>query len=250
MKQPCRILLLCLLLSSAHAAEEEQTLHAIIVCDTLASNIGPSCAADLNLMQREAKAIAKQSGMTLSELIFQKKSVNRTLLERIDEYPINSDDTVLFYFSGHGYRTPSKGDNIWPNLFFTSERRGVDFYAIVQRLRQKGPRLLIAIADACNNLIPDPFAPPLLVKGNRVRRNYKMLFADSSGSILISGCLPEQYSWCTRQGGIYTRAFLLSLHIEVHAKEPDWQVLLERASLSVMKWEELNQTPQFELSLY
>lgn len=236
---------------------EAAVLHAIIVCDTTADNIGSSVEADLRKIHLEVSRIAANTDLTLNEKKFSSREVNENVLNYIESQTFSSDDVVFFFFSGHGYRTDSKQGNIWPYLFFTPIGKGVDFSTISQSLAQKQPHLMIAIADCCNNVIPEFFAPPTLKKkhlalaltNNLLVQNYRELFLNHSGSIIISSSKPGELSWGTRSGGIFTLAFFESMDKEIHgSQQADWQVILSNASLKVIK-RDLGQTPQFEIVL-
>lgn len=236
---------------------EAATLHSIVVCDTTADNIGSSVEADYGILKRELRAIAMITEMDFKETSFTGLDVTGNILTAIAEMSFGSDDVVFFYFSGHGYRVASKGNNQWPNLYLTPTRRGIDLLEVVTILQDKQPRLLLAIADCCNNVIPEKYAPilvtrkarALMMKAPSVKHNYQQLFVHCSGRIVISGSIPGQTSWCGNNGGTYTIAFFHSLNQEAYTfSKADWRVVLDRASLNVIN-EDKDQMPQYELFL-
>lgn len=224
----------CLALSthSLNAA----SLHAIIVADTLDKNIGRSVAFDLENIQAEVRNIAFYTELELKETIFKDDQVLPSqLLQAIDQLEINEDDVIFFYFSGHGFRTEKKGETPWPNLYFCSVDQGIEFDWIGKKLENYHPRLTIMMADACNNFIPKPIAPPLMrksiIRESLIKDNYSKLFLECKGILMITSSLAGEFSFATKSGGLFTRAFLQHFHsaLEGHS-EADWFSILEHTS--------------------
>lgn len=238
--------------TSADAA----SLRAIIVCDTQADSIGKSVAADLTKVRQEVLKVSHYIGLEAKLSIFEKNNVNESVVSYLEMQEVDPDDIVIFFFSGHGYRTESKVGNIWPNLYFTPINKGVDFYQIIQIINQKNPRLLIAIADCCNNVMEENYAPSVLKNGNLALRtnrkdytkhNYQTLFLKQAGTIIVSSSEPGEYSWATKSGGLYTLALFESLNKEVMTTPvADWRIILDNASLKIIR-RDIGQTPQYEL---
>jgi hypothetical protein len=77
---------------------------------------------------------------------------------------------------------------------------------------------------------------------------------ENSGSIIISSCLPGEYSWAfTYIGGIYTLKFIEALKESTQSEKPPmWQNILDRAAIKVthaLAPQRKNQTPQYDLQL-
>jgi hypothetical protein len=234
---------------------EGATFHAVMVCDTQGDYIGPSVEADLTHVKQEFYNISLMTGMQLNQVIYSGNGIDGDILRNIDRLEVGSDDVIFFYFSGHGYRTQSKGNNQWPNLYLTPIKCGIDLLDVMTLLRNKRPRLILAIADCCNNVMTESYAPPvlrvtkkaLMLRSIDVHQNYRQLFVSQKGMIVMSGCVPGQVSWGTEIGGVYTVSFFHSLNQEAYTSfNPSWQVLLDRASLNVIN-KKMGQTPQYEL---
>lgn len=231
-------------------------LHTIIICDTHADNIEDSVEADLDRVRAEMHRAAYYTKLNVREKLFIDYQVDGRVLSWLKDYPIERDDVVFLFFSGHGYRTDSKDNNIWPNLYFTPANRGVDFYHLTQILNEKHPKLLIAIADCCNNVLPEAYAPPLMKDSSlalsfrkpKVKNNYEKLFLHSYGTVIASSSIPGQYSWGTKSGGLFTLALFESLNHEVNSFNPSWELLFTRAMTTVID-RDIGQNPQYELSL-
>lgn len=230
-------------------------LHAILVADTLDATIGEDVKVDLKKMQSAVKEIAKQTDLTLDPIIVTGRETSPSkLLARLDSVTIDADDVVVFFYSGHGYRTPSKGKSPWPNLAFSQSENGVDYAFVAQKLLDRSPRFLLAIADVCNSVIPDELAPTLVrkmipkpVSLDKIRENYRNLFLYSSGAIVVASSEPGEYSWATPNGSLYTLAFLQELSTEVHTVgTANWLDLLGRVTVDL----EQDQHPVYYINVF
>lgn len=250
-------LLLCILAATLSTLCGAGEIKAILLCDTKAQNLEKSVASDLKNFQAELQRISTHTGLPLVLHTFTNEKVGKPFIDELKDIPIEEGDVVLFYFSGHGFRTNSKGSNQWPNLYLTSGKAGIDFYEVYQLLSKKKPRLLIAFSDCCNNVLPEKSAPPVLpVHAYKHQKpvsyqkaNYKKLFLKTRGTILIGSSMPGEFSWGTQSGGLYTLAFLKFLLEEVHSPKPaDWYVILDKAAKQIVG-RQLGQTPQYELHI-
>lgn len=129
--------------------------------------------------------------------------------------------------------------------------QGFDFYAVTQKLLEKEPRLLIAISDCCNNIIPEGFMPEIFQNrfydwwGSNVNKNYKKLFLESEGVFIGTGCLKGEYSYCNSVlGGFFTNAFCASLESVAYEKEyPEWEGVISEIGEKVQKMSSDEQHP-------
>jgi hypothetical protein len=242
-------LLLCVLVSQGEAAE----LHAIIVTDTIAVNIGSSVEADFQKVDHEVMRISFHADLPYKKYLIKGHEItSKRILATIKSLDVKSDDVVFFYFSGHGYRNRSKQSD-WPNLFITRENCGIDFDLISKEIEKKRARLMVVFADVCNNIVPDIFAPPLVAKSfmrtsptSTLSQAYVSLFRNSCGKILIAGAKTGEFAWCTPKGALLTDAWIRSIAEEGALGElADWQTVLDRAALTVKE----DQNPFFEIHL-
>ena len=240
---------------------EAAHLYALLVADTVDDSIGDYCGKDLRSMQRELQNIASKTGLRLRLTALQGGATAADqVLQHLAQIQPGSDDVVFLYFSMHGFRTTSKQD-IWPDLYFNNGENALDFNSINQVAINKNPRLLISIADVCNNVLPDGSIPIVQAKAlldrekaARTEKNYRQLFLSSAGTIIVSGSIPGQSSWSYRKGSLYTLEWLKSLKTEVEGRGvANWTAMLNRASqgtasTSSGSFGEL-QNPQFQISL-
>ena len=103
-------------------------LVLLLNCDTEANNLEESVYSDLQNIRDEALRISHLTGMPIREISFQGYELNvKAVLNSLNSLKIKNDDVLIYYFSGHGYRTPSKKDNPWPYLFFSKSGFAVDY---------------------------------------------------------------------------------------------------------------------------
>src|ERR1700733_3375785 len=100
-----------LLAFGAPTSIKAASLQAIIVADTFDLSIGDGASADLQKMRYAIQQIAKQTKLALKQdIIAGKNATPAKLLAKLNELKIKNNDVIIFFFSGHGYRTPSKND--------------------------------------------------------------------------------------------------------------------------------------------
>jgi hypothetical protein len=213
-----------------------KTLHAILVADTI-HDIGSVTWPDLCHWQNELRVITQHTQMILKEKIFYGSDFSK---EKIKSYlkslTVNEKDSVVFYFSGHGYRTSQK-KTPWPFLTFEFYKPGLDIQWITDVIRSKKPQFALVISDCCNNFMEMGFFGS---ETKNIQINlrqfppfypgYDQLFCKAKGCIVISSCSAGQFSYGSRFGGLYTQCFFTSLNRELTEKKPSWKHLLERAN--------------------
>lgn len=230
---------------------EAARLHSIVVADTTDFSIGVSAACDSNKIQEEMKKVAKYTELEHHEILITGQDVlPKNVFEAIRPLEIEEEDVVVFYFSGHGYRTESKENNPWPNLYFTLAGEGIDLLGICNLLEKKNPRLLVVIGDVCNNIVPENFAPNLVCKmfsifndEELLKANYQSLFLENQGTLIISSSEAGEYSWATTRGSLFTLSFLGNLNKVVKSEDyPEWETILLKTLLEIAG----EQHPQWE----
>ncbi|MFQ5729987.1 MAG: hypothetical protein ACE5GN_06470, partial [Waddliaceae bacterium] len=151
-------------------------------------------------------------------------------------------------------RTAEKEGNPWPNLYFSRENKGMEYNFIGEKLEGYKPRFMLLIADACNSLIPDAWAPPLqrrmfgrVIDEELLKQNYKHLFLETSGIIMVTSSEAGEPSWDTGVGGLYTRAFIECLNQAVKSSAlPSWETLLDTSAMKIAGEE---QHPYYRIDL-
>lgn len=149
--------------------QKNLNLHLFIVADTLDKTIGKSAAADMKNMIRTFTQFSQMLGIkkeNFKEQIFAGKNCeSKLILNAINRLTPTKNDIVIFYYTGHGFRTNQQDS--FP--FIKSTRINTDSATIVKNsLRIKEDifnriiskktkaRLNIIISDCCNIDIEKP----------------------------------------------------------------------------------------------
>ncbi len=234
-------------------------IYAVLVADSFDATIGKATGNALALMEREIHKIASATGLKLHLESFQglQATADRVVAAIVD-LPSKSDDIIIVYFAMHGFREPSKSD-CWPYLFLGPSGQGVDFLRITKILKAKRPAFIFALADCCNNLVPEGSIPIyrfVRKSAHReyVSKNYRHLFLDARGHVIISSAIPGEPSWAlVGEGGIYTLSFLETLGRCAEKKKLiEWQDLIGAVSKNVthqLLFFDKIQTAQYDLKL-
>jgi len=242
-------------------AIEAVDIHAFLVVDHHAEGIEESMEFNVARWKRELRKIERYTDIGVKLYIYRDES----FIQGLADLEVDSDDVILFYWCGHGFRSSKKDQegNPWPSLLFEERPElAVDFHELTQLLETKGARLLISIAETCNQVIPFFFSPPhinLHMKSestpsmlDRARKNYNDLFVRPSGVVKLASCQPGQFSIVyIESGSIFTCSFLEMLKEEVHLSESaSWDVILSKTTEFVFKMNHHEeQVPLVEISL-
>lgn len=213
-----------------------KTLHAILVADTI-HDIRSITIPDINSWQNELKMISQHTGMPLSAKIFRGGDFNKEKIKNyLNSLKADQSDTIIFFFSGHGYRTFEK-KTPWPYLTFEYTKPGLDIQWVAHTIRKKNVQFSLIISDCCNNYLEHGLlrseTKNVLIKLKRplpAYSGYGQLFCNAKGSIVISSCSQGQFSYGSHLGGLYTQCFFASLSRELSEQKPSWKQLLRRAN--------------------
>lgn len=216
-------------------------LHLVAVGDFAAKDLLSGLQYDIISIQNQALQIAEHTGLDLcytsiTEGVDTANQVINTLLDLNTE----EEDVILFYYTGHGYRTRNQLSN-WPNLHFMYKETGIELDLIITLLKKQKAHLSIIFADCCNNILEDFLAPPLICaqsKGvdmsTQVVRNYTKLFLETNGLVVAASSAAGQYSYSIDEyGGLFTQAFLMAFNdsmLNTPTENLEWNSILKAAS--------------------
>jgi hypothetical protein len=226
--------------------------HAIILADTNDKTIGNSVIIDQRKINNLIKNIARNTGLTLKQQHIYGYNFNYNTIKRsLNNLSVRPNDVVMFYYSGHSNntRTGSK----WPSLNLKGKLLRLD--NVIRSLKAKNPRLLLIIADSCNN-----FASRSSISNNIMnlqgrqtprRQNYQRLFLKKKGTIIMTAATPGEYAWGNAQaGGFFTHQLLDSLNQELaSSSSPNWNQLVKRAEAPIRLPYGIVQNPQSQLNI-
>jgi len=235
-------------------------IHAFLVIDNHAERIGEAMEVNLSRWERELDKIERYTDIGVQRYIYKDDTADFRFVDDLKALDVDPDDVILFYWSGHGFRSSrtSIEENPWPSFcFHRDDDRMVDFKELTDYLTGKGARLVISIAETCNRQIPFFIAPPkvqLKAKGtpllNRLCQNYADLFLTPSGVVMVASSHPGEFSHLfIRSGSIFTASFLESLKEEVYIQEEaSWEaIMLRTTELVIERNHGDQQVPLFEI---
>ncbi len=247
-----------------------QTLHAIIVADTNDPNaiLKRGIIKTKNDFEVELQIISAQTGLRLNKQIFSGDHFTYSnLMLSVELLEPRQDDVVFFYYIGHGILKPEI-DNKWPQLILyeassVTQTRFVSFKSITDILQRKNQRLLIAIAEACNNTggRTEHFADEILGMASlsfsaRNAERLKDLYLRSEGAVISSSSEPGQGSVVSSPDGGYFGQSFLEVHKELTSLSvsADWNTLLEKVklrttSLASLRRPDRPQIPQYTINV-
>jgi hypothetical protein len=217
------------------------TIHLIIVANLDDPNIGISCGVDLRGVREIIKNAAAQTGMELKAMEITGTDFDAEhITAAVRGISPGRDDTVVFYYSGHGARGESKPD-AWPVLSLASPMPPYDSFDlawIYRELHSKQARMLLMFVDCCQEVLPDEMLSELSPEDFRGvldiygATNYRLLFQMFEGEVLLMSCKPGQLSGCNaRLGGYFTATFLRALHAAVRSpRAASWDAVAGQGS--------------------
>lgn len=218
---------------------QSQTLHAIIFADTNDPNIGIFDKQDYINMTMEVSTIASATGMKLNKYFFSGEQCSKVkLISVLNSLQTNSDDVIIFYYSGHGTRSLNDKSE-YPQMCLGS-RRESDFFpleSVLKKIKEQKARLKIVFGDCCNSVVPGVTSKESASKSFTVLtkepvNTYTNLFMNYEGFIIASGSqkgensITLSYDDGSPAGGAFTIYFLNALQAVVkQGLDADWSTI-------------------------
>jgi len=243
-----KTVLALLLVAGMSTSARSATIHAVLVGDVHDANIGPGDKLDLGLIKGLLNDVVKNTGMKLNLKMIDDRIDRSTVMRTVSGLRPASDDMVLFYYTGHGYRMRSMKKE-WPAMALNgpnNDTAGLDQFWVFSELKRKNPRFLMVMTDACNNYVDEGAVDTKLFvqTGREKKESYKKLFADYRGAIIASSSRPGQYSYSGSKGSQFTVAFLRNLRQALGSDNPQWEKIMKSSTSPLMNGQ---QNPQFAI---
>lgn len=208
------------------------TLHSIIVADIDDTGIGAD--RDVAAMQKLTDTIRRTTSLSGQDIVITAgRGKSQQIQNTLNSLSVGPDDVVLFYYSGHG-ANPGGGDR-WPTLGVEGQYGGnlLKLSSVKDILAAKSPRLLIAIADACNKI--ELGIVSLGRQEAEQAAGFRKLFLGYEGYIIASSSVPDQYSFGdSDRGGFFTNQLLEVLNEVQASSNPDWETVKAAATKEIV----------------
>jgi hypothetical protein len=185
------------------------------------------------------KAFSKINFKTIKK--FNRKTVTAT----IKDLKVGSNDVLWTHYAGHGFRWETQ-DNLadkWPALdlggWASAEGDGqveadksIQMSTVAKLAEQKGARLVITIADSCNEVAEGLKRPKRAARGRGADKSVKgfaRLFKNARGQIRVASTQPGELAWGDSAiGGVFTFKFIESVIKEANkGDESEWENILK-----------------------
>ncbi len=236
-------------------SDSPRKLQGLIAVDTL-SNLRQTAGKDADNMKETLEFVAIALGLKPNLYMLKDKELTaKNLKTWTDTLKRKSDDIVVFYFSGHGFRTADSKDQ-WPYLYLSSDRNAVEGTWFIETIKKIQPRLALLIYDCCNN---DPYNIPkfsfpsrqFLMRKAPDYSGLQRLFAQTKGLIIASASIPGKSSYGGDKGGLFTLAFINRLWNESGNKDINWEKLMKSTKelCSSVPTPTGPQVPQYKLTI-
>ncbi len=209
-------------------------LILVVVANIMDPHIGKGCAKDIESIRHMFSALAKHMKFWFLELIIKGESYSiKNVLDSIESLKPGSDDIVVFYYSGHGFRFEKDEDEKYPHVYLKAtlpvatgpiiNENSQNLNDIFEKVKARGARLNIVIGDCCNNLIH--FKRKFSGGDHKIRTEVqpewkldegmcRTLFCDVTASILVAAADKGQFSITDDDlGSIFTFSFTKNLNM-------------------------------------
>ena len=217
-------------------------LHLVLCVNTEISDIGASCGADQRTMEIEFREIAKAMGIPYQKYIINGEQFTKANAKNtFNQISAGSNDIIVFYYSGHGFRWNDQTDK-FPQLDMRysdytplSNSTALPLSDVSKALTTKGARLNLILSDCCNSNVgrnqvtSTTFMASRSFQGAEINK-LKSLFMSSRGSLVFTGSSPSEYSWCNQKGGFFTLSFMQALKEEIgymRSNTPSWNNIIQ-----------------------
>jgi hypothetical protein len=240
--------------------ENKMNLILIIAANTLDPDIGRGCELDIANAKNIFADLAKELAISKDVLVIEGRNYTKdNVLEAVEAINPGSDDIVVFYYTGHGFRFDEEEKLKFPQLDLRSHpasgeleeirNNTQNLIEIYEKIVKKGARLNIVIGDCCNNdvtikrkFLSNRTKLPELVWPTTVNLEIcKKLFLQAKTSIIMAAADKDQLAITDEvAGSIFTLNLMHTLQGILQTDEFDtedlpWDKLLKKTKTKTFK---------------
>ena len=251
MKKLFFMIMLCGLSTLANA---QGVLRTIIFADSNDDRIGEGVQSNMDNILEEIDVIAACIDMTdkcATPIVYEQFNCNpQNMRNCIKNFKCGKDDIVLFFYFGHGGRSPQDRSD-FPQMClgtnFSQNSQWIPLEDVKNAIEKQNPRFLLVFGDLCNSadlgITPKYGVLTSATSATDIKSTQKAamkkLFFDCRGTVIASGSEKGEYSWYINSYpdgfGFFTRIFIDELeNYTSSTPNPSWDTLMERVRNGVI----------------
>jgi hypothetical protein len=189
---------------SALDGNDARQLHVLIVADTGDKNVGPLVDIDgqrlYNLITDEIPQVRRG----LVHVLKGQRVTRENLFSQIEQMPVQQNDSVFCYFTGHGAYVADQGQ-----VLRMADGDLVLRGDILTKLKGKGARLTVFITDACSNIVKSRVKLMAMMAQGIDHDVCRYLFFRHRGTVDLHAAAPGEEAVALQgTGSIFTNALI------------------------------------------
>ncbi len=263
---------------SNESTSRKPTIHCLFTSG-MDKDIKEGTEKDINMMRKLLKLLKYSGHHVKVHLLKGKEVTNKNLCLWIEKASVQSDDTIFFYYSGHGVQHFLPDYQSELPILTPGGKTFTLIDPFIDACKRKKPRLTVIMADCCNSPI---WSAPLITlsfqmstknKSNRqvmgsslhssnvkitkskrkIAHTIQQLFTRTHGTIILAAAKPGYKALGSDIGGLFTLCVVDCIK-KVSKKDttPNWQKLIykiDRCSKHLKKQTNLPLHPLFITSI-
>ena len=196
---------------SALDGHDARMLHVLLVTDTADDQVGQLVDLDGQHMYELLTDEIPRARRDLIKVLRGRYVTIDEILGHIRNLPVQSDDSLFVYFSGHGSYVRDRGQ-----VLRMTDGELLDRNRLMTEMKAKGARLTVLITDACSNVVEEGALPKYAYSMPEGLDHdvCRYLFFRHRGVVDIHAASPGEESVALHgSGSIFTNALLDALRL-------------------------------------